>query len=390
MRLKRALCLAVSVAAFALVGCGGPTVVRVIDGREIAGRFLSERAYALYAEAADAEARGELGAALSGFSAALGEDPDSVEILSRIGALRCRLGGDAEAAFERALSVNADYEPALRERAVCALRKGRVDEAIVSARLAVASDPTQDAAVLVLANALERRARVSEAKALLAELVVRRPTSIDAARAQHELALHMHDAPMVLASAGHLRSLGRHLVAETEGDASPSLSLAEIDAALASGDLPRARRLALHAKVEGADLAVRAVALGNALAAKQQAELIVGADPDNTTAVLALVVALDLLHDAAGMERALARPQRGRTTPLVRVLFAEMLARRLGDEVARAWLAAATPEGAPRVGDALLDATEGRLRARLGQPATTKSARGSLVGAAPSTRAAPQ
>src|SRR5262249_23687977 len=61
-----------------LAGCAEPTVVRVIDGHTVEGRFISSAAYALYARAVQEEAAGGSPArALASLKQATEEDPAS-------------------------------------------------------------------------------------------------------------------------------------------------------------------------------------------------------------------------------------------------------------------------------------------------------------------------
>ena len=73
----RASPLVAAVAPIALGGCAEPAVVRLVDGRPVRGRYISEAAYALFARGAEAEMAGDLGAARRLFELAAAEDPES-------------------------------------------------------------------------------------------------------------------------------------------------------------------------------------------------------------------------------------------------------------------------------------------------------------------------
>ncbi len=91
--------------------------MRLVDGRPVAGRYIEESAYALYLWAADAEARGDLAAAQRGFEQAALADPESPEIWTRIGALRCRAetsGRPYRAALSARLRHGRGCRPGLR------------------------------------------------------------------------------------------------------------------------------------------------------------------------------------------------------------------------------------------------------------------------------------
>src|SRR5262245_24637453 len=108
-----------------LAGCAAPGVVRVVDGHEIEGRFISDDAYALYGKAANEAASGEPARALAALKEAAEADPASPEIWTWIGALSCQPPtGDfeqGEQALRRAEALDPDYAPLFRERARCGL-----------------------------------------------------------------------------------------------------------------------------------------------------------------------------------------------------------------------------------------------------------------------------
>jgi tetratricopeptide (TPR) repeat protein len=357
--------------ALAAAGCASPTVVRVVDGSAIEGRFISPRAYALYAIAADAEARGSLDEALAAYSAAEGDDPESADIWTRIGALRCQLkggSGDPGEAFERAIALDAGFEPAWREWARCAAAAGELTQALARVDQAVALDPDRDEGMLLRAEIKERLKRTDEARRELRALTIQRPRSVDAWRALYGLELRAGDAERAAAAARRARELApRH--GDGMEEKLPSLRpLAELDAALGRGDLRGARRLALEARLPPAELSVRAAALGRAREARDQAELVLGADPSSASARVALAMAADLAGDAAALAQAWAAapgPREASVPPsrLARLLLAELLDRRVGREAARIWLGA-LPDAAG-VGDELEARVARRVRERL-------------------------
>ena len=137
-----------------LGGCafGSDSVVRVYHGREEPGRYVSHHAYAAFAHAALLEARGDLRGAASAYDRALAQDTQSAEIWTRLGSLRCQLGEpDAAVAFDRAIEIDLRYEPAWRERARCALRKGKLDDALKAAETAFQLDPNTELTTLLWA-----------------------------------------------------------------------------------------------------------------------------------------------------------------------------------------------------------------------------------------------
>lgn len=202
----RALALA---SLLGLAGCAEPGVMRIVDGRAIEGRYISEAAYAYYARGADAEARGDAGNALRAYEAALDEDPESAEIWARIGAVSCRAAGapgvraaayveKARAAFARAKTIDATYEPIWREEARClaAAREGAA--ALEASARAVELDPEDEGAWLLHARLLDEAGRADEVRRTLWSLAVRRPGSAAAAAALYDHARRSGDRALML------------------------------------------------------------------------------------------------------------------------------------------------------------------------------------------------
>jgi Tfp pilus assembly protein PilF len=349
-----------------LAGCAELTVPRVVDGQVIEGRFVSEHAYAFYARAAEAEAAGDRRAALAAYAAAIEEDPESPEIWTRVGALRCasvetRAGADS--AFERAAELDPESGPLALEEARCALARGDVALALARAERALALDPDADEVSLFLASALSAAARPADARRVLEALVVRLPASTVALRELTAAADRAGDRPAALRAARLLRELAPDTTATLEQRFPELRPLAEVDAALALGDLAAARRRARAAALAPADLAARAAALGRAEMARDQAALVAAADPSDATAAIALATAADLLGDEGGLARALdAAPRAGIPSPLARWLYADLLLRRVSADAARALLEPLEP---PAGDDPLLARLAGRVRAEL-------------------------
>lgn len=352
-----------TLAGLVALGCGfgSPTVVRVVDGEPIEGRFIDSVTYAFYARGAYHEARGELDAATRAFQAASERDPESPAIWTRLGSVLCRArrAGD-ERAFGLAQDADPEFAPLWYERARCALERGQIEAAVAHARKAVHFEPRDEDNSLLLARALERAGRIDEALRHVTALALARPGATAAWKLLAEIAgrhgrrSEAHRAELaLLTSISQTRSIPRRRALADE--------LESVDAALGAGELERARRLAIESGIRPDELALRAAALGAARIAADQAELVLAADPTNGNAWIAALVAADLRGDSERFRDALVTLASDAQKPeaLGARLMADLLARRVGADAARAWLAAYGPLPEPS------DALERRVAARL-------------------------
>jgi tetratricopeptide (TPR) repeat protein len=386
VRLSRLL--AAALLSLGVTGCAESGVVRVFDGREVLGPYISELAYAAYAEAEERAAHGEVAEAMSALQRAAQEDPGSVQIWTRLGAVSClrsaagRGTSTVEGAFHRAESIDPRYAPLWRERARCHLR-GEPDReqaatttpaereaaALEASGKAVALDPDDVEAAAVRATLLLRNGRADEARRLMEALTIRTPTSAESFLALFDFGLAAKDEALAQRAGERVLALAPRLASRVEAELPALRPRARLDAALRDDDLPRAQRIALHARISSAELALRAAALGRVSLSRRQAEALAGADPADLSARVALAVAADLGGDLAALDaslRALPPALPGAAppalSPLARLLFAELLERRLGPEAARLWLG---PGAALATDDALIEAVDRRVRARL-------------------------
>ena len=364
--------LAASITLLGLTaGCGDPTVIRVIDGVPTQGRFISYEAYAYYARGTEAEAHGDLPLAITLYRGAAENDAKSVEVWTRLGAASCAspdARAFAEEAFTRAEELDPTYEPLARARARCAADTGHVAEALKHAAHAVSLDPGQDEAVLLYASLLERTGRVVDAERSLDALVIERPTSVQGWLARYELALRLHDAVTAERAARALRQRAPRLATRVAAEVPALAPLAEVDAALRAGDLDKARKAARRARLPAPELAVRAAALGLPRLARDQAELVLGADPSSSSARIALAVAADLSGDTTLLATALDAPKDTPTvapSQLARLLFTDLLGRRAGRDAARAFAGSDLVSPDAPSPDPLLEAARKRVRALL-------------------------
>ena len=342
-------------------GCafGSDSVVRVYHGREEAGRYVSHHAYAAFAQGALLEARGDLRGAASAYDRALAQDAQSAEIWTRLGSLRCQLGeADASIAFDRAINLDLHYEPAWRERARCALRRGKHDEAREAAETAFQLDPNNELTTLLLAEVYERLGRSEDAMRWLEAWITRDPASTAAYTALEAIAARHKDSLRRIRAARGLTRLTAHRGA-LDG-AQEAAARARLDRALILGDLADARNHAVPARVTPPALALRAAALGSFAVARAQAEWVLAADPRSADGWIAWFVATDpALHATAPGSGSLARLDAGAPSSLgVRVL-ADFLLRRIGAAAARAFIEA--NPALPEPTDPLERAVEARL-----------------------------
>jgi tetratricopeptide (TPR) repeat protein len=294
-------------------GCARENVVRIFDGREVGGRWVSPQAYAAFTEAALQEAQGNKSAALAAYAQAIAEDPENATAWGRIGALRCtEAPAAADRAFSRAEALDAELEAPWMARSGCALERRDARSAVAHALRAAALAPDDDEATLLVATALERSGDASAARrwrralALVSELP--------------EKAYGPKHAPGADA-------LERAFHGET-------------------ADLERA---AIAARIGTAELALRAVQHGRTDLAKRFSSLVLDADPASSDARVAALSSADLENDGESFTRLVREVPRLCTPPsaLGAALMEALLARRLGPESARAWAAAYRATAAP-------------------------------------------
>ncbi len=325
-------------------GCAAPSrgVARQVEGVTVVTRRVDERALAAYARARGADARGMRAEALAEYARVLELDPGSGEAWTRIGALRCEVDPEgARAAFERAEALQPGAGPLLRARAECALARGDAAGALADARRAVAAEPDSVEGTLIYARALELGGDPGVACRWLEALVLREPSARAAWAALEALASRRGDDALARSAAERGARVG---VAPPPG-AARARARAELDGALVAHELDDARAVAARGGVSEGVVALRAAALGRPELAADAAELARAADPSDADAWIAAVVAASLLSDRGALEALAGGPAAGATrpAPLAIALLAELLAREVGADVARAWLTAQGP-----------------------------------------------
>lgn len=183
------------VCLLASAACAPSTVTRVIDGEQLEGRAIAAEAYAAYAKAELFAAQGDRKQALHHLEQALELDPKSPELSTRYGEMLCeeRVDADALDRFERALALDPAYAPAFLGRARCLWRAGQRDPALAAAETAAALDPmsldtTRELTRFLFALGRAKEAwRWLEARALL-EPAARGPQALllEAAEREHD------------------------------------------------------------------------------------------------------------------------------------------------------------------------------------------------------------
>lgn len=349
-------------AALSVSGClfARPDVDRLVDGQLHTGRYVTPAAYSEYTRGVLLEASGDARGAATAYTRALEDDPDSPELWTRLGKVRCDVGEQTAAvqAFARAQELDAEYAPLHRARAQCALARGDAHEALRHSQSAVRLDPDDDRNERVVLDALERAGNPAQALSRALSHALRRSHQPSAWQRVARLAERAGEA-------GLAARAQRRAASTTRAAAVPACSAAKrsaIDAALRGGELEAARHLATECRFGPGSLALRAAMLGATSVARRQAELTLDANPSDGDARVAAWLAADAARDP-GVDAPV--PADGAPpSPLGARLFAELLDRRVGADAARAWLFAVGP--LPPPADALERDLDARLKASLG------------------------
>jgi Tfp pilus assembly protein PilF len=289
--------------ALAGAGCAPGSVTRVVDGETIEGRPISPEAYAAYAKAELFAAQGDRKQALKLLETALDADPGSPEVTARYGEVLCeeRQMPEALERFERALELDPEFAPAFLARARCRSRAGNQEQALVDATTAATLDPMSLETTGEVARLLFALHRPREAWLWLEARILLEPSS----RGPHALLLE---------------------AAEREHDAERAA---------------RARRSLAATSVPRETTPLDAVAAAP-LRALERAERRLAADPEDTEAWTAGLVAADLLGDDERFRKVLTAlgDDPLPATPAALALLAELVARRCGTEAAAALMSA--------------------------------------------------
>jgi tetratricopeptide (TPR) repeat protein len=293
----------------ASTGCAAGSVTRVVDGEAVEGRPVAAEAYAAYAKAELFRAQGDRKQALRFLDQALDMDPGSPELVARYGEVLCDEAATpaALARFERALELDPRYAPAFLGRARCLGRLGRTREALADAVQAASLDPmsldtTREVSKLLFTTGRPRDAWLWLEARVLLEPAARGPQALLLEAAERE-----HDVVRA--------ERARHFL----GTAAPV-------------DPPPTATVAIGT-VSGAPLR-----------ALSQAERRLAADPEDTDAWAAGLVAADLVGDEdrfGKILRALGESPLP-MAPGSLALLADLVARRCGTDAATSLMRGAT------------------------------------------------
>jgi tetratricopeptide (TPR) repeat protein len=316
-------------------GCLQQAVVeRAYDGDVVAGRYVDPEAYSAVLRGAMAEAGGRLADALEAYTDASSLAPQSPEVWTRIGDVRCRADAHdrkADEAIARALDLDSSYARAWSAVAACAFSRGDLVAAHEAASRASTLDPAADGANALLV----RSTRVRVDAATRARFVALTATARDPVVAWDALARWAEGSGDVSLWATALREIARvaperrpvvaraaeELAGAGETGEARSVAGAAVDATdqVMSGDRPLAARLALDDAIARGDVdlvrrrasrsrlpldeaAGRALLAGKVDLARALAAPVVAADPSarGCRLVLAAVEGRDLAEATIG------------------------------------------------------------------------------------------
>jgi hypothetical protein len=309
----------------AIAGCAlSPAVTRDYGGRIVQGRYIEPEAYAAFLRGAIAEASGQTSDALAAYGAAARLDSASVEIWTRIAAVRCAASPSdalADDALARAFAIDPRFGPAWAVKATCALGRGDAAGARDAAAKAAALDPEQDAANVLLADTATAE-RASEARSALVALTATAEDPVLAWSALARWASSHGDVALAafayerlvkmapsyrgataeaaerLALAGRTSEARRVAAAAVDASEAPFPAAAHplaarlaVDDAIAQKDAPLVRRRAIRVQLSIEEAAARALLAGDASLARAIGSKEASADGDARGVRLVLAAA---------------------------------------------------------------------------------------------------
>jgi hypothetical protein len=318
-----------------LIACGsGHGTERVFDGHTVNGRYIQPEAYAAYTEGVYREEHGDFAGAEQAYRQALLRDGQSPEILTRLGVLACRQNvSRALRLFERATALEP-YAPTWTARARCL--SGQEPAAALQAALrSVQLAPEAPEANLLVARLYRQNAQPELARAwLFAWLLLEPELGAGAGELQSETAL-LGDAQLSRLAREVLQRHAEQSDGARPGRGEPPPALI---AAIRARETEHARQLATEAHITPLELSLLATANAQPELGLAQAELLLNANPRDSGALIAGLVAAAQLSGDEALRRILheARGDQAPAPELARAL-AEVLRARVDAEAARSW-----------------------------------------------------
>jgi hypothetical protein len=315
---------------------------RVFDGRVVQGSYIEPEAYAAYVEGVVREAHGEWAAAEQAYRRALRSDADSPQIWTRLGALACRQSLErALDDFERAVAAE-EYAPAWVERARCLSFRQRPAEALQAALHAVQLDPRGAEANLLIVRLYHEASHAQLARSWLFAWLLLEPELEGRGAELEQRAEQLRDSQL----SALVQSALQRRDAEHTGDLplpealvpSPTPALLQ---AIRAADLERARELAAGARISPLQLALLATQNAQPDLALAQAQLLLAANPRDSSALIAGLLAAALSDEEQAFRQLLRQTESAALPPAALAEMLERLLRsRVGDEAAQSWHAA--------------------------------------------------
>jgi len=324
------------------LACGATrSTERIFNGRTQQGRYIDAEAYAAYTEGAYREAHGDWAGAELAYRRALLQDGQSPQILTRLGALTCRQSlPRALRHFDRASALE-EYAPAWLERARCLSSQRQPAAALQAALRAVELDPRSAESNLLVVRLYRESDQPARAREWLFAWLLLQPAlgELDAELLRESELLADAELSALLRDALQRRAArGAPTPNDVRAGAAGGSPPAELVAAIRAGQLDHARELAAEARIPPLQLSLIATANAKPDLGLSQAELLLDANPRDSAALVAGLVAAAQLADEQAFRRLLRHAQGDAVPPLELARSLTLLLQvRLGDEAAESW-----------------------------------------------------
>jgi Tfp pilus assembly protein PilF len=136
-----------------------------------------------------AEKRNDLEGASSWYAKALQAEPQSAEAANRLGLAMAKQGRteQARAYFEQAIASRRDYSDAINNLGVLYTNEGKVNDAIAAFQYGIQATPDEDILYLNLGRLYVKLEQTDKARAIMQELLDRKPENATARQALRDL-----------------------------------------------------------------------------------------------------------------------------------------------------------------------------------------------------------